>query len=126
VADFIQLVSMLKEQMNATLSRSDVLKPIAWLIGILTLATALFMYAKAPDWLIILMGISLLIAIFLYFFSYIYCLFNDRDALRSEKYSLNKMAIQQGIFGDSTSGTFETGTEEAKLISPPSPSEKSE
>jgi hypothetical protein len=98
---------MLREQMNATLSRSDVLKPLAWLIGILTGATALFLYAKAPEWLVASLGISLLFSILSYFGSCLFCLLNDRDALRSEKYSLNKMAIQHGVFGDSIAGIIE-------------------
>lgn len=41
MADFLQFRSLLREQMNATLSRSDVLRPIAWLSLILTTSTIL-------------------------------------------------------------------------------------
>jgi hypothetical protein len=83
------------------------LKPLAWLIGILTLATVLMLYAKAPDWLLIVMACLLVGTILLYGFSYSFCLFNDRDALRSEKYSLQKLAIEHGLLGDSSTGLFE-------------------
>jgi hypothetical protein len=119
VADFTQLVTMLREQMSSTLSRSDVLKPLAWLIGILTGATALFLYAKAPDWLIAALGASLLTSVFLYFGSYLFCLFKDRDALRSEKYSLNKMAIQHGVYGDSSVGIVPAPALESRAIAAP-------
>ena len=36
---FLQLVASLREQMSATLSRSDVLRPLAWLIAILVAGT---------------------------------------------------------------------------------------
>lgn len=121
MASFLQVLSMLKEQMSATLSRSDVLRPLVWLIGILTFATAAFLYAKAPDWLLVMMAVSLFLSIGLYVFAYIYCLFIDRDALRSEKYSLNKLAIAHGIYGDSNIGIIEADATRAtaKLVPPP-------
>lgn len=42
----------------------------------------------------------------LYGFAYVYCLLYDRDALRSERYSLQKMAIEHGMIGDSKTGPF--------------------
>jgi hypothetical protein len=106
--DFTQLVSTLREQMSATLSRSDALKPLAWLTGILTLATVLMLYAQAPQWLLLVMAILLVCSAVLYAWAYGYCLLYDRDALRSEKYSLNKMAIEHGLIGDSATGLFKT------------------
>jgi hypothetical protein len=52
----------------------------------------------------------------------VYCLINDRDALRSEKYSLNKMAVEHGLLGDSTAGVFDAktimGETQGKLATP--------
>src|SRR5262249_35549561 len=99
--DFLQLVSTLREQMNATLSRSDVLKPLAWLIGLLIAAAALLVFSgKAPDWLLVTIGVSLAASVAIYVVAYCYCLIKNPDALRSEKYSLHKMAIEHGIYGD--------------------------
>ncbi len=110
MADFLQLVSMLREHMNATLSRSDVLKPLAWLVSILALAVVLLLFAKAPDWILAPISYGLVGSIVLYAAAYIYCLIMDRDALRSEKYSLHKMAIEHGFLGDSTAGMFDPTT----------------
>jgi hypothetical protein len=107
MADFLQLVTMLREQMNATLSRSDVLKPLAWLVGMLALGVVLMVVAKAPDWVLQPIVWALMGSIILYICAYTFCLFVDRDALRSEKYSLNKMAIEHGLIGDSSAGLFE-------------------
>jgi hypothetical protein len=107
MTDFLQLVSTLREQMNATLSRSDVLKPLAWLIGILATMTVFALFAKSPAWILVMFTIFLGLAIILYGGAYIFCLLKDRDALRSERYSLHKMAIEQGFLGDNVTGTFE-------------------
>jgi hypothetical protein len=104
MTQFIQMLSALKEQMNATLSRSDVLKPLAWLTGILVTGTIAGSIGKTPEWLILVLAVFSGLAVCLYFGAYIYCLVNDRDSLRSETYSLHKMAIEHGIYGDSKIG----------------------
>ena len=107
---FLQLVSSLREQMSANLSRSDVLRPLAWIIGILLTALCMLTFAKAPDWLLVSVAGALGVMIALYAIAYTFCLFKDRDALRSEKYSLNKMAIEHGLLGDATSGLMPEST----------------
>jgi hypothetical protein len=100
-------MASLREQMSATLSRSDVLKPLAWLIGMQTLAIILLVYVHAPNWLLIILATLLVAIIVLYGLSYGFCLLRDRDALRSEKYSLHKMAIEHRLIGDNLAGSFE-------------------
>ena len=59
---------------------------------------------NATNWLCyILVGIILVIII-LFIFTYIFCLFKDRDALRSESFSIRKLQIEKGIFGDNNTG----------------------
>lgn len=106
MADFTQLVSLLREQMNATLSRSDALKPLAWLIALLLAAIALSSWVRAPEWLLISESVMLVCSVLLYLGAYIFCLITDPDALRSEKYSLQKLALEQHLIGDSTTGLF--------------------
>jgi hypothetical protein len=107
MADFTQLVLMLREQMNATLSRSDALRPIAWLVMLLTILTIGTMYERGPDWILEVEAALLVGAILLYATAYLYCLLKNPDALRSEKYSLHKMALEHGLIGDSSTGLFE-------------------
>jgi hypothetical protein len=109
MTDFTHLVSSLREQMTANLSRSDVLKPLAWLVGILATSTIAAVFGKAPSWLLVLQAVFLGGTIFLYAAAYCYCLLRDRDALRSERYSLNKMAIEHGYFGDDRTGLVDMG-----------------
>jgi len=103
---FGQIASLLREQLTTSISRSDVLKPLAWLVGMLLSAIILLAYLKAPDWLLIALAVPVFLSLALYGFAYVFCLFRDRDALRSERYSLQKMAIEQGLYGDDQSGQF--------------------
>jgi hypothetical protein len=106
MTEFLKVISLLREQMHATLSRSDILRPLAWLIGMLLTATVGMAAGRAPNWLLVLMSIVLVAVIALYGTAYVFCLLKDRDALRSESYSLHKLAIEQGLLGDSTTGMF--------------------
>jgi len=114
--DFLRLASVLREQMHATLSRSDALKPLAWLIVILTTTALLLVYATAPEWLLIVAACLLSAAITLYFVAFGYCLVKDRDGLRSETYSLHKIAIEHGLVGDSVTGVIAPETEDHRLL----------
>jgi hypothetical protein len=105
---FQQLVSSLKEQVNSTLSRSDILKPLAWYIGIFTTIISISLFApNRPGWLLPIMVVFLGAGVSLYMFAYLFCLIKKPDALRSEKYSLHKMAIESGLYGDSLRGMID-------------------
>ena len=101
--------------MIATLSRSDALKPLAWLILTLTTTSVLLVYVAGPAWLLIVAAGLLAAAIALYFIAFSFCL-KDRDALRSETYSLHKIAIEHGLTGDSITGVITVGAEDRRLL----------
>jgi hypothetical protein len=105
----IPIFNSLLQQAASSGSRSTVLRPLAWLLGLLIAGTVSGIEVKAPDWLLISLLIMTVSTVTLYLGSYIYCLFSDRDALRSETYSIQKLAIQKGIVGDSTVGILEGG-----------------
>jgi hypothetical protein len=50
-----------------------------------------------------------------YFAAFGFCLVRDRDALRSETYSLHKIAIEHGLTGDSITGVITAGAEDRRL-----------
>ena len=93
--------------MSATLSRSDVLKPLIWPIAILATLTVAAAIKGVPDWLIVTFIVLTGLAVALYLAAYLFCLFVDRDSLRSESYSLHKMALEQGLYGDSAMGLID-------------------
>lgn len=51
-----------------------------------------------------MLGVSTAIAILAYLGFYAYFAFKDPDALRSERYSIQKLALEKGFVGDSTTG----------------------
>jgi hypothetical protein len=86
-------------------SRSTVLRPLGWLLGICVTAAVACVEVKAPSWLITLFGVSSAVTVLLYLVAYIFCLIKDRDALRTERYSIQKLAMEKGYAtGDSITG----------------------
>ena len=88
------------QQALASGSRSTVLKPLGWLIA-LTLAGAISAFKFNPDiWFSDVLGGMCIASIVLYIVAYVYFGITDKDALRSETFSIQKMAIQKEFVGD--------------------------
>src|SRR3712207_6601405 len=102
--DFLRLVATLREQMQAVVSRSDVLWVLLWPPAILALFFVNALWSDADDWVPVLLAALFVLSLLLYGGAFIYLLSRDRDALRSEKYSLQKLAIEHGMYGDSEIG----------------------
>lgn len=96
--------------------RTTILRPIAWMIAILLSAILITVFLQSPVWLQVMLAIFLCFTMLLYLFSYLFCLFTDKDALRSEKYSISKLAIEKGLYGDNVSGTIKMPTSIAGAI----------
>ena len=103
-------IKELFERSDASGSKSTILKPLTWFLSLVIGGLILLIKLGAPNWTIVLFAIIVCIAILLFFFAYVYCLFKDRDALRSEKYSIQKMAIEKGIIGDNIVGIINEAT----------------
>jgi hypothetical protein len=48
--------------------------------------------------------------------AYFFLLFNDRDALRSERFTLSKMAIEKSVTGDSLKGFIVQGLDGSRAL----------
>lgn len=107
-------------------SRSTVLKPLGWMMSLLLAATISAFYFQAPLWVGVLFAVFSGITMALYLFTYLYCLFKDRDALRSETYSIQKLAIEKGFVGDNMQGVIDLHEPEVsqRLSESSSPGEK--
>lgn len=91
----MSIIKALLSHSDASGSRSTILKPLTWLLGII-LATLLAAFRfSAPAWFCYLLAGIAILAVLLFFFAYVFCLFKDRDALRSESFSLWK--IRNGL-----------------------------
>ncbi len=84
--------------------RSSVLKPLDWLLGMLLLGALGAFGTGAPSWLGVGCSVGAGATTVTYLITYICLVVVDRDALRSEPYSLTKLAIEKRLLGDSTAG----------------------
>lgn len=87
-------------------SKSTILKPLAWMLGICVTSTLTAAKLGLPLWISILFSTFSAITMLLYLVAYLYCLVKDRDALRSETYSIQKMVVERGFVGDDISGSL--------------------
>ncbi|MEQ4624759.1 hypothetical protein [Providencia manganoxydans] len=97
-------MSSLFGQANHAGEKSTVIHPLLWLIGIFMSALVIGAYFTTSQFIVI--GIFVLLCIMLCFFIavYGYCLIKNPDYLRSEKWSIQKMAIENRIVGDDITG----------------------
>lgn len=110
----MSIIKALLSHSDASGSRSTILKPLTWLLGII-LATLLAAFRfSVPAWFCYLLAGIAILAVLLFFFAYVFCLFKDRDALRSESFSLRKMEIEKGLYGDSDMGLVQRSNREIK------------
>ncbi|HXP50752.1 MAG TPA: hypothetical protein VN922_12395 [Bacteroidia bacterium] len=103
------IIKELLHRFDSSGSKSTILKGLSGILAIFIVGLIFLLKYNAPEWLLIFFAIVLGLGILIFFFAYMYCLFIDRDALRSEKYSIQKMALERGLIGDSLSGLHETG-----------------
>ena len=101
-----RLIAALLEQASAQGSRSTVLRPLGWLLSICIVGSLGAAEMKAPAWFGFILGWGVGLSVLVYLLAYGYCLMKCPDALRSERYSINKMVIEKGFVGDSLSGTL--------------------
>src|SRR6266478_5387534 len=85
-------------------SRSTVLKPLGWIISILSASTISSFSFGAPMWIGTMFGTFSGLSMLLYLVAYVFFALTDKDALRSEKFFLQKMAIEKGFIGDDLTG----------------------
>jgi hypothetical protein len=101
-----ELVKAFLEQATEQGSRSTVLKPLGWMMAMLIAAT-ISGFGFCPVWVGIIFATFAALTMCLYLFAYIFFMFKDKDALRSETYSIQKLAIEKGFVGDDMHGVLE-------------------
>jgi hypothetical protein len=110
------LFSRLFEQASAQAARSTVLQPLAWIIVSLFAALSVTASFRPESWVLIFLAVLLVIILGIYVGAYIYCMWKDPDLLRSEKFYIQKFAIERGVFGDSTKGIIIQNSNEDKKV----------
>jgi hypothetical protein len=100
-------LSLLLRQATASGSKSTALAPIALFFGAMILSIGLLIRVGAPEWIVaVLCAVAVLLAI-LYIAAYIYFMIRSPEFLRSERFYLQKLAIEKGIRGDDTAGIID-------------------
>ncbi len=99
MADFY---SLLTSQLSNQGSKSNIVKPLTYVMAMLLAAAIILLELK-----INLIGYIILVLFILVFIAflvtYFFCLFKNPDLLRSERYNLEKTAIEKtAMLGDST------------------------
>jgi hypothetical protein len=75
-----------------------------WLLGLVLAAFIASLTFNAPTWARVLFATLSTAIVVLDAAAYVYLLLNDRDALRSERFTIEKMRIEHGLIGDSLIG----------------------
>lgn len=103
----MELMRHVLEGASAKGARSTALHSLQWGIGLLLAGIPASVLAQSPEWVIIVIVVLLSLVIAVYILAYLFLLFTDRDALRSEQFTLSKMAIERGLIGDNLTGLLE-------------------
>jgi len=101
------LMRSLMSRADARGARSTALHALQWALALLLAAIPPLVYVKAPEWLLILLIGAVALVLLVFLASYVYLLLHNPDALRSEQFSLSKMALEKGLIGDDLSGLAE-------------------
>jgi hypothetical protein len=105
-------ISVFLEQATAQGTKSTILRPLQWMVLVLGLVLIGILKYGAPNWLLVSVFAVLLLFAVALLVAYFYCLFSGKqtliDALRTEHYSIQKLAIEKGFRGDSDRGVILT------------------
>lgn len=114
--DFLLLFRSISQQASMQGWKSTALQMHNW--GLLLAYAALLFAATvhASLWLMILLAVMASIMTANWIYSHNYLLVHNTDALRSERYTLSKMAIQRSVTGDTITGLKELGIDDLKLL----------
>lgn len=121
-----EMIHAFLSQASSSGARSTALQPLGWLTGILTSGLVVAAYWGAPEWALISLCGLLGVTVIIYLVSYVFYAIKNPDALRSEKYTLSKMAIEKNLIGDDKSGLIEVGDNDNPPIAPALPHEVEE
>jgi hypothetical protein len=89
-------------------SRSSVINPLQWTLVMLLIAILALAGIRVPTWMLIFFVCAFGGTLCLLFCAYLFFMFRNPAALRSEKFSLAQQVIDNRLLGDSVSGTIIT------------------
>lgn len=96
-------------------SRTDVLRALVWPNAMLLIALVWASTKGAPATVQFLLAALLVGFMVLYGVSYVAFGKKDPNLLRSEKFNIEKLAIERGVYGDSAKGIIDVAFNDKKL-----------
>ena len=111
-----QILRTFFENTSAKGARSSALHSLHVSTGVSFAGLMVAIYIDAPEWVVLFIATILAILFLVYIGTYLFLLFNDRDALRSESFTLSKMAIEKGLIGDDLTGLINATEKSQDLI----------
>lgn len=103
----IEFIRSLFHQASLQGYKSTALSPLGWALAILVGGLVWAQRAQAPAWISEFLGVLIALDLLAYLVAYFIFLFKSPEFLRSERYSLSKMAIEKSIKGDNIAGFFD-------------------
>jgi len=98
---------MLAQVGGIAYSRSSVLVPLHWTLGMLLVSLLVLVIFHSAAWILVCVVGALGVVLLTTLFFYVYFGFTEPTHLRSETHSLMKMAMEKGYFGDSDNSFVE-------------------
>lgn len=102
-----KIVQTMMGQANVSGERSTALHAVLWLIAIITALFGLVAFSGIDTVFLYIIIFIFCVALIFFGYVYIFCLKNNPDLLRSEKFALQKMTIENSIHGDSEVGLID-------------------
>ncbi len=103
---------------NAKGAKSTALHSLQWGMGMLAVCISYFLnFGKCTNLLLlIVLAVAFGLVLITFLGAYMVLLRKDPDALRSESYTLSKMAIERGLMGDNQHGLIDQSKANPKAI----------
>jgi hypothetical protein len=87
-------------------AKSTVLNSLGWMAALMVSAILGSSLVHSPDWIVAMFAYAFVADLVLFLAAFVFFAATDKDALRSERFGIQKMAIEKGMIGDSTTGLF--------------------
>lgn len=112
-----QIVKVMMGQANVNGERSTALHAILWLIAIICALFSVIAFSNIGVTFLYIILCIFCVALLFFGYVFLFCLKNNPDLLRSEKYALQKMTIENSIHGDSEVGILESKPSKHRALS---------
>ena len=97
-------------------SRSTVLTSQGWMATLLVAGLVGSVSAHSAEWVQVFFAAILALDFIAFIMAYAYFALTNSDSLRTERFTLQKIAIEHGLVGDSTSGLFVADTADSNKV----------